>query len=178
MKMAKATEKDIEAALLLLGMLEDVDSGKFPRGTELHGSKDDDPEDFNENDPDHLRAFHDRIMTCVKLRPSGISRVIWGFQTILDNNVLDPNVDHLELHPRLKRTEQFAEWLNQLHEVLRNESASHERFDFRALTADDLRVMLKRELNMIQRIDKSVQDLAQAFKAEIKAAAPQEETPA
>lgn len=99
MKMAKATEEDMKAALLLLGILEDVDAGKFPRRTKLHGFTD--PDDFNEEDPDHLRAFHDRVMTCVKMRPSGISRVIWGFQTILDNNILDPDKDVLELHPRL-----------------------------------------------------------------------------
>lgn len=99
LRMAKATKKDMEAALLLCGMLEDVESGPFPRCTHLHKT-DDDPEEFDENDPDHLRQFYDRVMTCVKHPPSGVSRVIWGFQTIMDNNILDPNVTHLELHPR------------------------------------------------------------------------------
>ncbi len=100
MKMAKATEEDMKAALLLLGILDDVESGKFPRRTGIENNYTD-PHDFNEYDPDDLRAFYDRVMTCLKMRPSGISRVIWGFQTILDNNVLDPDQTSLQLHPRL-----------------------------------------------------------------------------
>jgi hypothetical protein len=100
MKMAKATEEDVAAALLLCGILDDVDDGEYPR--EIEGDGDvEAPEYFDENNIEHFKTFYRRVMHCVKVRPSGISRVIWGFRTIMDNNILDPNVDHLELHPRL-----------------------------------------------------------------------------
>lgn len=101
MNMARASEEDIKAALLLNGILEDVDGGKCPR--RVDGEDDEgEPENFDKDNPDHLRMFYDRVMHCVRVRPSGIARVIWGFATIADNNVLDPDSKHLELHPRLK----------------------------------------------------------------------------
>lgn len=116
--MAKATEKDMEAALLLHGILSDVADGKYPRG--LDGEcKDDEPDFFDENDRDHLRAFYDRVMHCME-SPAAISRVIWGFHTIMHNNVVDPDKDHLELHPRLNSDSLLAaakESLAAIHEV-------------------------------------------------------------
>jgi hypothetical protein len=108
MKMAKATKEDMDAAMLLLGILEDVDSGRYPRrvdGTEPSEDLHDDdcePGHFRPDQEDHLRAFYDRVMHCVRVRPSGISRVIWGFDTIMFNNILDPDKKTLELHPRFK----------------------------------------------------------------------------
>ena len=101
MKMAKATKQDMTAALGILGILEDVVDGKFPR-VPPGAIAENDPEDFDEENPDHLRAFYDRLMSCMKFPPSGLGRVVWGFQVIMDNNILNPNVTHLELHPRLK----------------------------------------------------------------------------
>ena len=116
MKMAKATEEDIKASLLLLGILNDVDGGGYPRG--LDGESDPDaPEEFDKDDEQHLRVFYDRVMYCVKVRPSGIDRVVFGFATIMDNDILNPAVSHLELHPRFKDS---AEFLEKLYEV-RNE---------------------------------------------------------
>jgi len=103
MKMAKATEQDMEVALLLRSILEDVAEGHYPRGVDGE-HKDDDPEDFDENDRDHLRAFYDRVMQCMD-NPAAISRVIWGMHTIIHNDVLDPNVSHLALHPKYNSDE-------------------------------------------------------------------------
>lgn len=110
MKMAKATKEDIEAALLLNGILDDVDDGRFPRGvTDEEAETERDPEHFDENDSDHLKFFYERVMHCVRSRPSGIARVIWGFATIVDNNILDPDKNVLELHPRLRTESLLAD---------------------------------------------------------------------
>ncbi len=103
--MAKATEEDMKAALLLNGILDDVDDGNFPRPID-GGEGENDPDYFDAADIGHLKAFHERVMHCVRLRPSGISRVIWGFATIADNNILDPDKNVLELHPRFKELPQ------------------------------------------------------------------------
>jgi hypothetical protein len=102
MKIAKATEQDVNAACRLLGMIEDVAGGSLPRGIDGEVDEGDDPDPFDRENPEHLRMFHDRIMHCASNPPSGLARVIWGFATIMDNNILDPDSKHLDLHPRLK----------------------------------------------------------------------------
>lgn len=100
MKMAKADEKDINAAIKLAAILDDVDRGYY-----MHPESEDDDSDeptfFDKDDLDHLRAFHDRVMACMKAAPGGLFRVVWGFDTIMHNDICDPNADTLELHPRI-----------------------------------------------------------------------------
>lgn len=96
MKMAKASEEEMERSIVLSGMLLDVDGGDFPRG--INGERDEnDPDYFDVDDPEHLRAFHDRVMGTM----AGIHRVTWGFHTLMHNDIVDPDLDHLELHPRI-----------------------------------------------------------------------------
>lgn len=96
MKMAKASEEEMERSIVLSGMLLDVDGGDFPRG--INGERDEnDPDYFDVDDPEHLRAFHDRIMGTM----AGIHRVTWGFHTLMHNDIVDPDLDVLELHPRI-----------------------------------------------------------------------------
>ncbi len=100
MMMAKATEKDMDAALLLQGILMDVATKQYPRG--IDGEFDENaPEYFDPNNEEHLRIFYDRIMAAFNLSPGGIGRVIWGFHTIMHNDIVNPDSDVLELHPRL-----------------------------------------------------------------------------
>ena len=105
MVMAKASEQDLQAALDLAGVLEDIDKGFFPRNPADKDADDSgEPQFFDEDDPKHLRVLFDRIKYCLDAAPGGIFRVTFGMATVLDprNEIVDPNADHLEVHPRIK----------------------------------------------------------------------------
>jgi hypothetical protein len=101
MKMAKADKKDMDAALQLSAILQDVGSGYYPSSLDEEESEAD-PTFFDEDNREHLRAFYDRVMACVKSAPGGIFRVIGGFHTVMHNDICDPDLDYLELHPRIR----------------------------------------------------------------------------
>lgn len=111
MKMAKASEADLKVSLALAGVLEDIDSGYFPRDVALgtNGDESDDGEDephvhFDPDDPKHLRALYDRLKYCLRAAPGGVARVLYGMDVLLDpaNAIVDPGVTHLALHPRIE----------------------------------------------------------------------------
>lgn len=101
MQIAKASDRDMEVAMIIAGMLCDVDRGFFPRGPDGE-CDDDDPVHFDQDNADHLKAFHDRIMSAYDMAPGGMNRVVLGFHTIMHNDVVDPGKDHLAFHPRLE----------------------------------------------------------------------------
>jgi hypothetical protein len=98
MKMAKASERDIEAAMELMGVLNTVDGGYYPS---MDDDAEGDPTFFDEEDKAHLAVFYSRIKACMDRSPGFIGRVVGGMHTILHNDILDPNDDCLALHPRL-----------------------------------------------------------------------------
>lgn len=95
MKMAKASEADMEMAIKVCSALEAIDRRFFPEGSE--GSND--PDDFDLDDDEHcgrvLRHIHEL------LQAGSIGRVIWGMYVLLDpaNELIDPDADTLEPHP-------------------------------------------------------------------------------
>lgn len=95
MKMSKASEQDMNSALTLCTLLNQVEDGYYP-GTEDDGNLFFDPDNYT-----HLRVFYDQAMACLRAAPGGIVRVVAGMHTILHNEILDPDADTLELHPRL-----------------------------------------------------------------------------
>ena len=102
MKMAKASEKDMEAALVIMGILTDLDSGYFPRLPDPDAEPDEnEPNFFDEDDPEHLRILHDRLNAALDRAPGCLGRVIGGFHTLMHNDIVDPDLDHLELHARI-----------------------------------------------------------------------------
>lgn len=97
MKMARARKEEIEKATILAGMLDDLDDGSYPRW--INGEfLEDEPAHFDEDDFDHLRALYDRLM-----KMGGLWRVSLGYAVLTDpaNKVINPDLSHLELHPRL-----------------------------------------------------------------------------
>lgn len=108
MKMAKASSNDIEQTLSLCGLLESISKGYYPSTAD---SEADEPTFFDEDDPEHLRVFYDRVKACLDTAPGGVFRVAFGFSTLMSNNVVDPDLDHLELHPRIKTALEKAEQL-------------------------------------------------------------------
>lgn len=103
MKMAKASEADQDASMIILGILEDVAQGHFPRGIDGEFNESD-PEFFDADDEKHLRVFHDRVTTLMNQAPGGLSRVVFGFCGVLAsdvNEIIDPDSDVLSWHPKL-----------------------------------------------------------------------------
>lgn len=101
MQIAKADERDMEVAMTIAGILCDVDRGYFPRQADGNCCEDD-PDHFDSDKLEHLRAFHDRIMSAYDRAPGGMNRVVLGFHTVMHNDVVDPGKDHLALHPRIE----------------------------------------------------------------------------
>lgn len=98
MRMAKASDKEIEQAITLAGVIEDAESGQYPRTIEGEYNEDD-PDYFDEDDIDHLKAFFERVTGLSR----GLFRVTFGFSTLMNsqNELVDPGLDHLAMHPRL-----------------------------------------------------------------------------
>ena len=101
MKMARASEADMEMAIKVCSALEAIDRRFFPEGSE--GSND--PDDFDLDDDEHcgrvLRHIHEL------LQAGSIGRVIWGMYVLLDpeNELIDPDADTLEPHPDIAQAE-------------------------------------------------------------------------
>ena len=103
MKMAKASEKDKDAAGDLMALLGAIDRGHYPFEV-LDGE--DTPDFFDEDDREHLRAFYDAVMETMNRAPGWPGRVIGGMCYVIlfdKNEIVDPDLDHIELHPRLVR---------------------------------------------------------------------------
>lgn len=100
MKMAKASEKDIDAAGDAMSVLNDISSGYYPaRGDGCERQ----PTFFDEDDPKHLRHFFNLIQATLNAAPGWPGRVIGGMCYVIlfdKNEIVDPAADVLELHPR------------------------------------------------------------------------------
>jgi hypothetical protein len=103
MKMAKATERDIDAAGDCMGVLQDIASGYYPA---REGEGDEyGPVRFDEDDPEHLRRFYDMVKATLDASPGWPGRVIGGMCYVVmwdANKIVDPDSDVLELHPDIK----------------------------------------------------------------------------
>ncbi len=102
MKMAKASEKDIAAAGDAMSVLNDISSGYYPK------REGDECEDmfFDEENPEHLRKFYDLMTASLEAAPGWPGRVIGGMCYVIlfgKNEILDPDADVLELHPRFAK---------------------------------------------------------------------------
>ena len=102
MKMAKATEQDIEAAGTALGVLNTIASGYYP------GTEDDAPLHFDPEDRAHLSLFYRLMVETLDKSPGWQNRVIGGMCYVIlfdKNEIIDPASNCLELHPRFARVQ-------------------------------------------------------------------------
>ena len=116
MKMAKATEKDIEAAGELLRILDTID-GRFGGPWPTDGPKsldealttdDGDSVSFDADNRKHLQGLYNSLAKLLRQAPNFHGRVIGGmcYVILYDNNrIVDPSADVLELHPRFAAME-------------------------------------------------------------------------
>lgn len=96
MKMARASEADITAALEVCRILEDLDKGYMP-------STDDSEEleFFDRDDSEQCRKIVGMLLDAID--QASLFRVVFGMSVALDprNGLLDPDADTLEKHPRI-----------------------------------------------------------------------------
>lgn len=100
MKMALASEEDLNAAYDLLVVLDCVDRDYYP----ADDCDEDAPTHLDTDDIEHLRHFYRKLKAIVDRRGSGaLHRVIGGFSTVRyeKNQILDLTQDVVALHPRL-----------------------------------------------------------------------------
>jgi hypothetical protein len=99
LKMALATEADVNVAYDMAGLLEAVDRGLFPATPD---SDDDGPKWFDEDDYEHLKALHKRVAAIAENYGS-IWRLLGGWSCVTNpkNELLDLTQDTVEFHPRL-----------------------------------------------------------------------------
>lgn len=130
MKMAKATEADIDAAGQLLSLLDTI-SERFggPWSTDGSSSLEDalatdegESTSFNADNADHLRGLYNSLAKLLRETPGFHLRVIGGMCYVVlydENQIVDPNSRTLDLHPRFSRLQQqYDELLTHLATVM------------------------------------------------------------
>lgn len=117
MKVALASEEDLEAGLKLLGLLDAVSRGYYPTGDD---EAEDAPLYFDEDDKDHLAHLWKVLRECLNASPGFQGRVLFGAATLMDprNEVVNRAADTVELHPRLEHALADVARLNHLLQVL------------------------------------------------------------
>jgi len=101
MKMAKASPEDLDMAMDLANVLDDIERGFFP--TKLQSDEDAESERVEWIDTAD-RQQYERLFFGLKslLNKGSISRVIWGMAVVCDpaNECIDPDADTIEHHPK------------------------------------------------------------------------------
>lgn len=136
MKMAKASEKDIDAAGDAMSVLNDISSGYYPK------REGDECEDtfFDPDEPEHLRKFYDLMSATLDVSPGWPGRVIGGMCYVVlydKNRIVDPDADVLELHPRFKQAEAQRDELLDTLRLIAAECTTEE------LNADELAALIQ-----------------------------------
>lgn len=119
MKMAKATQKDIDAAGEAMALLNDISSGHYParQGDECIDTFFD-PDEF-----DHLRKFYELMNATLDKSAGWPGRVIGGMCYVVmydKNEIVDPASDTLEIHPRFAKVAQQRDELMKALETLQS----------------------------------------------------------
>ena len=106
MKMAKASETDIEMALKLSGWLDSIENGRMP--DDLTDGEDTEWIDTDDVDQ-YERLFHGLRRL---LNQGSIFRVTLGMAVVCDpeNKLLDPGADCIEHHPDRQNAEAALLW--------------------------------------------------------------------
>jgi hypothetical protein len=109
MRMAKASERDIDAAGELLQLLDAIDR-RFG-GPWLNMDAPDNlleylgDEEFDADDTEHLQVLYNHLARLLQRAPNFHGRVIGGMCYVIhnpSNEIIAPHLDYLELHPKLR----------------------------------------------------------------------------
>lgn len=100
MKMAKASEADINMAMTMANILDDIERGFFP--AKLASDPESEESEWLETSSCEQ---YERLIDGLKrvLNQGSIFRVIWGMAVVCDpdNELLDPTSDVIAVHPKL-----------------------------------------------------------------------------
>lgn len=107
MKMAKASNADLNMAMELSNFLESVERGHIPDSISLD---DEDIEFLSIDNGEQCCRIVDALRRI--LNKGSICRVVFGMAVVCDpsNKLLDPNADTLEHHPERKNAEAALLW--------------------------------------------------------------------
>lgn len=120
MKMAKPSAQDIEAAEELMHVLQLIDArwgGPWPHpdaGESLSKLLDGEEDAFDCDDLTHLQTLYNNLARLLRTSPAFHARVISGMCHVImneKNEILDPESDCIDLHPRFQ---QMADKLTEL----------------------------------------------------------------
>lgn len=105
MKMAKASEADLEMAMELSQFVEELVDGIVPRQASEDPKEDEEIEWLDFDDRDQLQRVIEALTRIAK--KGSIFRVTFGMAVVCDprNELLDPNADTLEVHPKYAKLE-------------------------------------------------------------------------
>jgi hypothetical protein len=116
--MAKASEEDIAGGFDLAAILDAIDKGDYPSYFATPADRDAAEESgnlpgyFDADNVDHLRHLHTLLVELLHRRPGfSLLRLVMGMHVILHNDLLDPDVDHLAIHPKFMAVAQDREHL-------------------------------------------------------------------
>ncbi|MBW7903812.1 MAG: hypothetical protein H3C26_20275 [Rhodocyclaceae bacterium] len=107
MKMAKASQADLDMANELAWLLEALEKRCLPEVlSEQFGD-----DEFDIDNPEHVREAMGLILRT--LRKGSLFRVTFGMLVLLDsdNEIVDPDARTLEVHPKFERCEQARQHL-------------------------------------------------------------------
>lgn len=110
MKMAKASDADIEMAMTLANVIDDIERGYFPT---KFADIDDDPDESEWIDTDDREQYARLVDGLRRLLCQGsLFRVVLGMAVICDpaNECIDPDAHTIELHPKLQQMESALLW--------------------------------------------------------------------
>ena len=116
MKMAKASEADLDMAMELTGAI-DALTGHWPTlPTGLCKPDDDEPDETFDCDDDRQCGTVLRHLLAIAERAS-LLRVVWGCAVMLDprNKMVNPDADTLEHHPAMLADGARLRWLTEDH---------------------------------------------------------------
>jgi hypothetical protein len=114
MNIAKASERDINMAIDLCGILDSLERGFMPAAA-TENSDDEDAE-FDPDNPEDCRAALNLIIDTLKA--GSIGRVVWGMAALVnpESKLLDPDADIIKPHPSLSNRQQrqaeILQWAN------------------------------------------------------------------
>lgn len=117
MKMAKASQADLEAAMDIVRILESLDRGLMP--SELAEDEDDDGQYFDTDDSGDCKKAINLLLDAAD--KGSIGRVVYGMYLLLDpkNEAIDPDLDYIEHHPKRIAGEKAIKQLDDLVAALR-----------------------------------------------------------
>lgn len=115
-QMALATEADIEVGYELANLVDAVSRGGYLPTTD----EEDVPDWFDEDDVDHLRALHKRIVELGD-KSGSLWRILGGWSCVTNpkNQLLDLTKDVVDFHPRIAAADELLQVAREALHVIR-----------------------------------------------------------